>query len=76
MELSDEPVLGDWTISVSVLGQVTETQVLVAEHVLPKFEVVVSLPSYVTIQDEEITAVISARYINNLIFYKLTIQRG
>ncbi|KAB7494034.1 Antigen, partial [Armadillidium nasatum] len=60
--LSEEPVLGQWNITVDVLGQKTVASVLVAEYVLPKFEVEVDLPKYATFDDREIVATVKARY--------------
>ena len=59
--LSSEPVLGNWNITVEVLGQKSSASVMVAEYVLPKFEVEVLLPQYVTFKDNEITATIKAQ---------------
>ncbi|MCL4121578.1 UNVERIFIED_CONTAM: hypothetical protein GTU68_018201, partial [Idotea baltica] len=60
--LSEEPVLGYWNITVDVLGQKTSAQVLVAEYVLPKFEVEVDLPEYATFDQEQIVATVTSRY--------------
>lgn len=59
--LSQEPVLGNWNITVDVLGQTTTASVLVAEYILPKFEVEVNLPKYAVFDDEEIVATVTAR---------------
>ncbi|XP_076011025.1 CD109 antigen [Genypterus blacodes] len=44
-QLSDNPPLGHWTICTSVKGVLTEKQFIVAFYVLPKFEVVIDVPS-------------------------------
>ncbi len=61
VELSDQPVLGDWNITVIVLGQEFSKSFKVAEYVLPKFEVDVSVPTYATFKESEVTAAITAR---------------
>ncbi|CAL4124700.1 unnamed protein product, partial [Meganyctiphanes norvegica] len=62
LQLSEEPVLGQWNITVDVLGQITSQNVEVAYYVLPKFEVIVGLPDYVTFDQEEISTTIEAKY--------------
>ncbi|XP_077503862.1 CD109 antigen-like isoform X3 [Amblyomma americanum] len=62
LQLSDQPVLGDWTINVDVLGQKFRKSFTVAEYVLPTFEVKVSLPSYATYNKSEVVATVSAAY--------------
>ena len=39
LDIADKPVLGNWNISVDVNGQVFTKTFLVAEYVLPKFQV-------------------------------------
>ena len=46
LKLSEAPVLGDWHIAVDVSGQLFYTSFLVAEYVLPKFDVDVVVPEY------------------------------
>ncbi|CAG0914373.1 unnamed protein product [Notodromas monacha] len=62
VELSDQPVLGDWNITVTVLGQEFSKTFKVAEYILPKFEVDIDLPPFATFRNSEVTAVITARY--------------
>ena len=40
----------------------TKKSVMVANYILPKFEVIVELPKYVTFEDSKIRATIKARY--------------
>ncbi|GBM39099.1 CD109 antigen [Araneus ventricosus] len=60
--LSDQPVLGDWTINVDVLGQMFKKTFTVAEYVLPNFEVQLSLPPYVTYSKPDFVATVTAKY--------------
>nr|BAK64112.1 thioester-containing protein [Hasarius adansoni] len=60
--LSEQPVLGDWTINVDVLGQMFKKSFTVAEYVLPNFEVQVSLPPYITYSKPEFVATVNAKY--------------
>lgn len=46
LKLSDSPVMGDWNITVDVSGQIFHQSFLVAEYVLPKFDVDVTVPEY------------------------------
>ncbi|XP_064090447.1 CD109 antigen-like isoform X4 [Macrobrachium nipponense] len=60
--LAEEPVLGNWNITVDVLGQTTSRAFEVAYYVLPKFEVNVKLPAYATYDQKQITATVTAKY--------------
>ncbi|XP_039481382.1 CD109 antigen isoform X5 [Drosophila santomea] len=63
LQLSEQPVLGNWQISVSVNGENTETKsFMVDKYVLPKFEVIVDTPKDVVIADKVIKATIRAKY--------------
>ncbi|XP_050711944.1 thioester-containing protein 1 allele R1-like isoform X4 [Eriocheir sinensis] len=62
LQLADEPVLGDWNITVEVLGQTTSRTVQVAYYMLPKFEVIVTLPEYATFDQGEMVATVEAKY--------------
>ena len=46
LKLSDSPVMGDWNITVDVSGQLFHQSFLVAEYILPKFDVEVTVPEY------------------------------
>jgi len=61
VELADKPVLGNWEITVHVNGQSFSKSFLVAEYVLPKFQVDVELPTFATFK-EKVTATIKANY--------------
>ncbi|XP_027197274.2 thioester-containing protein 2 isoform X1 [Dermatophagoides pteronyssinus] len=61
--LSDQPPLGDWTISVEVAGgQKLEKHFSVAEYVLPTFSVDVLLPPYATYNRSDVVATVKATY--------------
>ncbi|KAG8196513.1 hypothetical protein JTE90_012327 [Oedothorax gibbosus] len=60
--LSDQPVLGDWTINVDILGQMFKKSFTVAEYVLPNFEVGLSLPPYITYSKPDCVATVTAKY--------------
>ncbi|EEC12664.1 thioester-containing protein, putative [Ixodes scapularis] len=62
LQLSDQPVLGDWAIHVDILGQKYSKNFTVAEYVLPTFEVRVKLPAYATYNKSEVVATVSATY--------------
>ena len=46
IKLADSPVHGDWNITVDVSGQLFHQSFLVAEYILPKFDVEVIVPEY------------------------------
>jgi CD109 antigen len=60
--LSDQPVLGDWTIVVNVLNQKFEKTFTVAEYILPTYDVEVILPSYATYNESDVVCTVKATY--------------
>lgn len=66
LELSKSPVLGDWTIVALVENEQVEKKFLVAEYVLPKFEVTISTPEHVTFKEGKIVATVNARYLQGV----------
>ncbi|XP_072038714.1 uncharacterized protein [Amphiura filiformis] len=62
MPMTPEPVLGEWKIVATQNGRKTEQTFKVDEYVLPKFEVVVTTPSFVLIDEEEFDVEICGRY--------------
>ncbi|PIK36937.1 hypothetical protein BSL78_26230 [Apostichopus japonicus] len=62
MLMSSEPVLGDWTIKAAAEGQEKTKQVTIEEYVLPKFEVDVVLPPYISSEDSALNIQIDAKY--------------
>lgn len=61
-QLSDQPVLGDWTIIVEVFDQKFSKKFTVAEYILPTFDVEVLLPSYATYNESDVIATVKATY--------------
>ncbi|KAI0220559.1 hypothetical protein LSAT2_027943 [Lamellibrachia satsuma] len=62
LQLSDQPILGDWKINVKALETLQTKTFTVAEYVLPKFEVTVDAPSYFYYMDSVLTINIGAKY--------------
>jgi len=62
LELSTQPVLGDWEIVVKASGQEFTKQFTVAEYVLPKFEVTLEVPPHVTFKDSKFPVTVRAKY--------------
>ncbi|KAH8255371.1 hypothetical protein KR038_001683, partial [Drosophila bunnanda] len=63
LQLSEQPVLGTWKISVSVDGEIRESKSFeVDKYVLPKFEVTIDTAKDVVIADQVIKATIRAKY--------------
>lgn len=62
LQLSNDPVLGDWTIHVDVLNQTFHKAFTVAEYVLPTFDVQIELPPYATYNKSDIVATVKAMY--------------
>lgn len=60
--LSDEPVLGYWSITVKINNQKQVVQFKVDKYVLPKFKVIIKPPSYLLINSETVDLEICARY--------------
>uniref|UniRef100_A0A8D8UYD5 TEP1-F n=1 Tax=Cacopsylla melanoneura TaxID=428564 RepID=A0A8D8UYD5_9HEMI len=62
LQLSKQPVLGDWNITINVLDQKFTKKFTVAEYVLPKFEVNVNVPQHATFKDSKIPITVTAKY--------------
>ncbi|XP_073987023.1 CD109 antigen-like isoform X2 [Rhodnius prolixus] len=62
LELSKNPILGDWKIVATVGGQIYAKVFSVAEYVLPKFEVTVNIPKHITFKDSKFGATVRAKY--------------
>ncbi|PSN57619.1 hypothetical protein C0J52_00529 [Blattella germanica] len=62
LQLSQSPVLGDWNITVTVMGQTSHKSFQVAEYVLPKFEVTIDSPDHATFKDSHLVATVHAKY--------------
>lgn len=61
LQLSENPVLGDWNITVNVLDQVFHKSFQVAEYVLPKFEVSIDVPKHATFKDSKVIATVRSK---------------
>ncbi|XP_053206291.1 CD109 antigen-like isoform X2 [Panonychus citri] len=61
-QLSENPVLGDWTINVDIDSKIFKKTFTVAEYVLPTFSVDVNLPSYVTYNKSDLIVNVKATY--------------
>lgn len=62
LQLSSYPVLGDWHITVEVMGEVKKYKFEVAEYILPKFDVTIDTPKHQYFQDGKIRATIRTKY--------------
>nr|BAR45598.1 thioester-containing protein 1 [Epanerchodus sp. RS-2014] len=62
LQLSDQPVLGDWSINAQLNDARANKQVSVAEYVLPKFEVTVRPPTLAIFNDTELIVGVEAKY--------------
>ncbi|XP_052795598.1 CD109 antigen-like isoform X2 [Mya arenaria] len=62
LQLADRLPLGDWTIQVDIAYRSEKKTFTVAEYVLPKFEVTVTVPSYGLTSDTYLTGSVQAKY--------------
>ncbi|CAG2103592.1 unnamed protein product [Medioppia subpectinata] len=62
LQLSEQPVLGEWAIVVELSGVKHQKAFSVAEYVLPTFDVEVVLPKYTTRDRPDIVATVKALY--------------
>ncbi|KAK6490158.1 CD109 antigen-like [Huso huso] len=62
-QLSDNPPLGSWTIETTIDGVVSSSPFIVAQYVLPKFEVEMRTQSIYCVPDmKDITGTVTAKY--------------
>ncbi|XP_033624111.1 C3 and PZP-like alpha-2-macroglobulin domain-containing protein 8 isoform X2 [Asterias rubens] len=61
--LSDQPMLGEWSIYAEVQGHTYNKTFEVNKYVLPRFEVLIDPPSYIADVTKCTTAVVKARYV-------------
>ncbi|XP_063772890.1 CD109 antigen [Pseudophryne corroboree] len=61
-QLSDNPILGDWSIKVKLHHQLHYQTFTVAQYVLPKFEVVLNTPSHYSIKSALLEGDVTAKY--------------
>ncbi|XP_063436378.1 CD109 antigen-like [Mytilus trossulus] len=62
MVMTDNPVLGDWTIKTTSHGVSSNRTVMVDRYVLPKFEVTVHLPSFILTNASQVQGIVEAKY--------------
>nr|BAR45596.1 thioester-containing protein 3 [Niponia nodulosa] len=60
--LSTQPVLGTWSINANSGDQQDSAQILISQYVLPRFQVTVQPPSYITSTTSDFPVTISAKY--------------
>lgn len=70
-QLSESPVLGDWNVTVNVLDQVFTKKFLVAEYVLPKFEVTIDVPEHSTFKQSIVSATVHAKFVFFIFYFKI-----
>lgn len=61
LKLSENPVLGNWNISVTVHGQTYSKSIEVAEYILPNFIVDVKVPKHVTFREKTLSIAVDTR---------------
>ncbi|CAG7728605.1 unnamed protein product, partial [Allacma fusca] len=61
--LSSEPNYGDWTIEVTSKSQKETRSFLIAQYVLPKFNVEIDTPSFATFNESKVRVRIRCKYI-------------
>ncbi|XP_049864919.1 CD109 antigen-like isoform X2 [Pectinophora gossypiella] len=64
--LADEPALGEWTIQVEARGQTYSRHILVADYVMPKFQMDIQMPKEILFRDGRFNINITAKHFNGL----------
>lgn len=64
--LADEPALGEWTIQVEARGQIYSRNILVADYVLPKFQMDMKIPKEMLFSEGRFNINVTARHFNGL----------
>ncbi|KAJ2953639.1 hypothetical protein O0L34_g1251 [Tuta absoluta] len=64
--LADEPALGEWTIEVEARGQKYSRQILVADYVMPKFQMDLQMPKEILFRDGRFNINVTAKHFNGL----------
>ncbi|CAH0404826.1 unnamed protein product [Chilo suppressalis] len=64
--IADEPALGEWTIQVETREQTYSRHILVADYVIPKFQMDINLPKQAFFTDGRFTVNITAKHFNGL----------
>ncbi|KPJ15105.1 CD109 antigen [Papilio machaon] len=66
LTLADQPALGEWTIQVEVRGQKYSQRILVADYVLPKFQMEMNMPKEILFSDGRFNINVTAKHFNGL----------
>ncbi|KAM3964840.1 thioester-containing protein 1 allele R1 [Aphomia sociella] len=66
LTLADEPALGEWTIQVEVRGQTYSRQILVADYVMPKFQMDLQMPKELLFSEGRFNINVTAMHFNGL----------
>ncbi|XP_013181291.1 PREDICTED: C3 and PZP-like alpha-2-macroglobulin domain-containing protein 8 [Papilio xuthus] len=66
LALADQPALGEWTIQVEVRGQKYSQRILVADYVLPKFQMEMKMPKEILFSDGKFNINVTAKHFNGL----------
>ncbi|RWS21388.1 thioester-containing protein-like protein, partial [Leptotrombidium deliense] len=62
LQLTDQPMLGEWAITVEAVGQNYQKYFTVAEYVLPAFTVAIKVPSFITSKSHSFVSTVNASY--------------
>ncbi|XP_052755570.1 thioester-containing protein 1 allele R1-like isoform X2 [Galleria mellonella] len=66
LTLADEPALGEWTIQVEIRGQTYSRQILVADYVMPKFQMDLQMSKELLFSEGRFTIDVTAKHFNGL----------
>ncbi|CAG4944809.1 unnamed protein product [Colias eurytheme] len=64
--LADEPALGQWTVQVEVRGQIYSKHIMIADYVLPKFQMDMDIPKEVLFSEGSFNINLTAKHFNGL----------
>ncbi|XP_038206788.1 C3 and PZP-like alpha-2-macroglobulin domain-containing protein 8 isoform X2 [Zerene cesonia] len=64
--LADEPALGQWTVQVEVRGQTYSKHIMIADYVLPKFQMDMDIPKEVLFSEGAFNINLTANHFNGL----------
>lgn len=66
LPLDTEPALGEWTLKVELRGQTYSRKVLIADYILPKFNIELDTPKQVLFSEGKFNLNITAKHFNGL----------
>ncbi|CAG5022083.1 unnamed protein product [Parnassius apollo] len=66
LALADQPALGQWTVQVEVRGQKYSRHILVADYVLPKFQMDMQMPKELLFSEGRFDINVTAKHFNGL----------